>query len=101
MWSAATGACGLALNFGMLFGARVATAVGEAGGSPPSHSLISDYFPKLTRYERASNAPWSWAATCDNSEQWTPFAIAAGTLALLFNKPLVDFVMSAIGKITG
>src|SRR5580765_9122908 len=44
LWSAATGFCGLALNFGMLFGARVATAIGEAGGSPPSHSLISDYF---------------------------------------------------------
>src|SRR5207237_5707350 len=25
------------------------TAVGEAGGSPPSHSLISDYFPTLRR----------------------------------------------------
>jgi MFS family permease len=49
LWSAATGACGMALNFGMLFGARVATAIGEAGGSPPSHSLISDYFPKLKR----------------------------------------------------
>jgi MFS family permease len=49
LWSAATGACGLAVNFGMLFGARVMTAIGEAGGSPPSHSLISDYFPKLKR----------------------------------------------------
>jgi MFS family permease len=49
LWSAATGVCGMALNFGMLFGARVATAIGEAGGSPPSHSLISDYFPKLKR----------------------------------------------------
>jgi MFS family permease len=49
LWSAATGVCGMALNFGMLFGARVFTAIGEAGGSPPSHSLISDYFPKLKR----------------------------------------------------
>jgi MFS family permease len=49
LWSAATGACGMALNFGMLFGARIFTAIGEAGGSPPSHSLISDYFPKLKR----------------------------------------------------
>jgi len=62
---------------------------------------VPDYFPKLTRYERASNAPWSWKAACENSEQWTPFAIAAGTLALLFNKVLIDFVMSAVGKITG
>jgi MFS family permease len=49
LWSAATGICGMAVNFAMLFGARVFTAIGEAGGSPPSHSLISDYFPKLKR----------------------------------------------------
>lgn len=49
LWSAATGMCGLAVNFAMLFVARVGTAIGEAGGSPPSHSLISDYFPKLKR----------------------------------------------------
>jgi MFS family permease len=49
LWSTATGVCGMAVNFAMLFAARVGTAVGEAGGSPPSHSLISDYFPKLKR----------------------------------------------------
>jgi MFS family permease len=49
LWSAATGVCGMAVNFAMLFAARIGTAVGEAGGSPPSHSLISDYFPKLKR----------------------------------------------------
>src|SRR5215467_15818197 len=49
LWSAATGICGMAVNFTMLFGARVFTAIGEAGGSPPSHSLISDYFPKVKR----------------------------------------------------
>src|SRR5205814_2318830 len=49
LWSAATGMCGMAVNFAMLFSARVFTAIGEAGGSPPSHSLISDYFPKLKR----------------------------------------------------
>jgi MFS family permease len=49
LWSAATGICGMAVNFTMLFSARIFTAIGEAGGSPPSHSLISDYFPKLKR----------------------------------------------------
>jgi MFS family permease len=49
LWSAATGLCGMAVNFAMLFSSRVFTAIGEAGGSPPSHSLISDYFPKLKR----------------------------------------------------
>ena len=44
-----TALCGMAVNFPMLFAARVGTAIGEAGGSPPSHSLISDYFPKSWR----------------------------------------------------
>lgn len=48
-WSATTAFCGLSVNFAMLFASRVGTAIGEAGGSPPSHSLISDYFPKLRR----------------------------------------------------
>jgi MFS family permease len=45
LWSTATATCGLAWNYLSLFTARAMTAVGEAGGSPPSHSLISDYFP--------------------------------------------------------
>ena len=48
-WSAMTAIFGMAVNYAMLFVARVGTAVGEAGGSPPSHSLISDYFPKSRR----------------------------------------------------
>ena len=49
LWSGATAMCGMAVGFVMLFLSRIATAIGEAGGSPPSHSLISDYFPKLRR----------------------------------------------------
>jgi MFS family permease len=48
-WSAMTGIFGMAVNYAMLFAARVGTAIGEAGGSPPSHSLISDYFSKSRR----------------------------------------------------
>jgi MFS family permease len=48
-WSAMTALFGMSVNFVMLFLARVGTAIGEAGGSPPSHSLISDYFPKGRR----------------------------------------------------
>ena len=33
----------------MLLLARIGVGVGEAGASPPSHSLISDYFPVETR----------------------------------------------------
>jgi len=48
-WSIATALCGAAYNYMSLFFARSLTAVGEAGGSPPSHSLISDYFPLSKR----------------------------------------------------
>jgi MFS family permease len=49
LWSAATATCGLAWNYLSLFTSRAMTAIGEAGGSPPSHSLISDYFPLSRR----------------------------------------------------
>ena len=48
-WSGMTALFGTAVNFTMLFLTRIGTAIGEAGGSPPSHSLISDYFPKAKR----------------------------------------------------
>ncbi len=49
VWSAMTALCGFAQNFMMLLLARIGVGVGEAGASPPSHSLISDYFPVETR----------------------------------------------------
>ena len=45
IWSAMTALCGLAQNFVQLAIARVMVGVGEAGASPPSHSLIADLFP--------------------------------------------------------
>jgi len=44
LWTAMTILCGLAATFWWLLLARIGTAIGEAGGTPPSHSLISDYF---------------------------------------------------------
>ncbi|MEM7081033.1 MAG: MFS transporter [Pseudomonadota bacterium] len=49
VWSGMTALCGLAQNFTMLVLARIGVAVGEAGGSPPSHSIISDLFPEEKR----------------------------------------------------
>ena len=49
LWSLMTALCGLAANFIGLLLARIGVAVGEAGGSPPAHSLISDYFPPESR----------------------------------------------------
>ena len=45
VWSAMTALCGLSQNFMQLAVARVMVGVGEAGASPPSHSLIADLFP--------------------------------------------------------
>ncbi|MEE4202432.1 MAG: MFS transporter [Halieaceae bacterium] len=45
VWSGMTAISGLVQNFGQLLAARVGVGVGEAGGSPPAHSIISDYFP--------------------------------------------------------
>lgn len=48
-WSAMTASCGLAQNFIQLLAARVGVGIGEAGCTPPSHSLIADYFPPERR----------------------------------------------------
>lgn len=45
VWSLFTALCGLATNFLQLLAARIGVGVGEAGCTPPAHSLISDYVP--------------------------------------------------------
>ncbi len=49
VWSLMTALCGLAQNFWHLLAARIGVSIGEAGGSPASQSLISDYFPPEKR----------------------------------------------------
>lgn len=49
IWSGFTALCGLAGNFAMLALCRFGVGVGEAGCSPPAHSLISDYFEPRKR----------------------------------------------------
>jgi MFS family permease len=48
-WSFMTALSGAAQNFVQLLLARIGVAVGEAGGSPPAHSMISDTFPPEQR----------------------------------------------------
>ena len=48
-WSFMTAISGAAQNFVQLLLARIGVAVGEAGGSPPAHSMISDIFPPRQR----------------------------------------------------
>jgi len=48
-WSAFTALTGQAGSFLHMFLARIGVGIGEAGGSPPSHSIISDLYPKEKR----------------------------------------------------
>lgn len=48
-WSGFTAITGFANNFLQIGFARMGVGIGEAGGSPPSHSIISDMYPKEER----------------------------------------------------
>ena len=49
IWSAMTALSGLAQNYTQLLLARLGVGLGEAGGSPPAHAMISDYYPPRQR----------------------------------------------------
>ena len=49
LWSFMTAISGLVQNYSQLLAARVGVGIGEAGGSPPSHSIVSDIFPPEKR----------------------------------------------------
>lgn len=48
-WSAMTTICAVTYSFWELLLARVGVGIGEAGGTPPSQALVSDYFPREQR----------------------------------------------------
>ncbi len=49
VWSIMTVLSGRAMNFVQLLLARIGVGIGEAGASPPAHSIISDYYPANKR----------------------------------------------------
>ncbi len=49
VWSAMTALSGWAQSFWQLLVLRMGVGIGEAAGAPPSHSIISDYFPPQER----------------------------------------------------
>ena len=49
VWSGMTALTGFAQSFTHLLLARIGVGVGEAGCTPPAHSLLSDYFPPSRR----------------------------------------------------
>lgn len=48
-WSFMTVLCGYVANFFQLTLARIGVGIGEAGSTPPSHSIIADLFPAERR----------------------------------------------------
>ncbi len=48
-WSAFTALCGIAQNYLQLLLFRIGVGVGEAGCTPPAHSLITEYTPREKR----------------------------------------------------
>lgn len=49
LWSGMTALCGIAQSFWQLLAYRIGVGVGEAGCTPPAHSLITDYYPPNKR----------------------------------------------------
>jgi len=49
VWSGMTALSGLTMNIWQLTLARIGVGVGEAGCSPPAHSMIADYYPPEQR----------------------------------------------------
>lgn len=49
VWSIMAALCGFANSFIFLLFCRIGVAIGEAGGTPPSNSLIGDYFKPKSR----------------------------------------------------
>jgi MFS family permease len=49
VWSGFTALCATATSFAQLIFYRIGVGVGEAGCTPPAHSLIADYAPKDKR----------------------------------------------------
>jgi MFS family permease len=48
-WSVMTSLCGMAQSYMQLLLARIGVGIGEAGGTPPSQSIVADSFPAQLR----------------------------------------------------
>jgi predicted MFS family arabinose efflux permease len=91
LWSGFSAACGLATNFATMAAARIGVAVGEAGGVPPSYSLIADLFPPASR-----------ARALALYSMGVPIGIGIGTalggwIAASFDWRMAFFIVSAPG----
>ena len=60
LWSAAVALCGWASSFVQLLLIRIGVAVGEAGCTPPAHSLIADHFTRAERPRAVARYKLGW-----------------------------------------
>lgn len=58
LWGITVMASVLVTSFVQLVLVRIAAAVGEAGGMPPTYSLLGDYFPEAKERTRAMSVYW-------------------------------------------
>jgi MFS family permease len=93
LWSGFTAACGFAGSYTTLLFTRIGVGIGEAGCSPPSHALISDYFPP----ERRASALGVYAFGIPLGGMIG--AMAGGWLAQAFNWRLAFMVVGLPGVI--
>lgn len=94
LWSLFTAACGLVQNASQLFLCRLGVGFGEAGGTAPSFSLISDYYPPHQRARAIAllnfAAPLGVAlgplaaALIADALDWRAAFLIAGTLGFFF-----------------
>ncbi len=95
LWSVMTAVLGLTQNFWQFLAARIGVGIGEAGGTPPSTSMIADYFPRdrrafaLTLY--AMGLPLgAWLGSdvagriVDHYHSWRAAFIALGVPGIIF-----------------
>ena len=97
IWSVMTALCGLAQNFAQLFLARFGVGIGEAGGSPPSHSIVSDIFPAEQRATALSIWSVIWRSTVSGEAPskvtetlitgWSTFGSSRISIALKAARP--------------
>lgn len=94
LWSAFTAACGAVQTGGQLFLCRLGVGFGEAGGTAPSFSLVSDYYPPDRRARAIAllnfAAPLGVAmgplaaALISSALNWRAAFVVAGVLGLMF-----------------
>ncbi len=95
IWSLFTALCGTAQNFTQILLYRMGVGFGEAGGSPPSYSMISDYFPASRR--GTALAIYSLGVPIGSMLG----AFAGGKLALAYGWRTAFFIVGAPGVILG